>query len=80
MVGRVCELVQLQRYVDSHLVSVVRILIEQVVTPVFDEQDLVTVDACAFGTGLVMCVALERSHVAYMCRDVSCNVLRLRLP
>ena len=55
-------------------------MIEQVVTPVFDEQDLVTVDARAFGTGLVMCVALEHSHVAHMCREVCDNVLRLRLP
>ena len=79
VVGRVSELVEMHKYENEHVVNVVRLLLEQVILPVFDDLGLVTVK-CAYGTGHVMWVPLERAHVSYMCRDISEGVMRLRLP
>ena len=78
VVGRVSELAQMHVYTqNASVVSLVRILIEHVVSRVFDSEELVTVSAT--GDGLCMCIPLECAHISYMSREVHDGVLRLRL-
>ena len=81
VVGRISEMVQVNTCMGERVVSVVRIIIEHVVKPVFDADSTVTV--IAEGDGQRMYVPVESAHISYMARcsgEVRAGVVRLRLP
>ena len=80
VVGRISEMVQMNTCIEERVVSVVRLIIQHVVIPVFDEDDTVTV-ATHGGESMEMYVPVESSHVTCMCREVGEGMtMRLRLP
>ena len=63
---------------NGHITAVVCVLLEHVVSSVFDSLDLVTVNPESSG-GQFICLSLECAHLDLMSRELEDGVLRLRL-
>ena len=76
VVGRISEMLQLHVTRDSHITSVVRIMLAHVVVPSFDEQDAVTL--ATLGSDR-MCIPLESADVTPMTCERVDGVVTLRV-
>ena len=68
MVGRISEMLQVQVTHDTHIKSVVRIMLAHVVVPSFDDQDVVTLRTLGSHS---MCIQLLSPHMCRSCLVVA---------